>query len=320
MNIDNIHKMYAPNIQDVLKKRRLRQWPHRRKGLNVYNTKVLVPTWQYKTTSRYTIHERRFTHTRFTIKIKLAMMPRARWHEENTIWKSRSTIKIWSKPKYISQLHACGCSCAWQWTVFVVRKTMCLYSLFCLLFGFRTCSGCVRVCSVFGVRCLGNVSLCPVFGSGVVSCSVFRHGDDISWWFIMNHWWGIIMIRHDDTLWWYIIMIINQDGIGWWYIMMMYLSWWYLIMICHNIHMLYASAALDMCPYCVRVCVRMWECLCWYLCSGDGMFCCTPVRAERLCVFRQRCSLPALFKSAQVNALAVVSPCWPVLLFESWHQ
>jgi len=36
--------------------------------------------------------------------------------------------------------------------------------------------------------------------------------------------------------------------------------------------MLYASAALDMCPYCVRVCVRMWECSCLCLCLGNGMF------------------------------------------------
>jgi len=53
-------------------------------------------------------------------------------------------------------------------------------SVFVVLFGvwfpnvFGLCLG------VFGVRCSGSVSLCPVFGSDVVSCSAFGHGDDIS--------------------------------------------------------------------------------------------------------------------------------------------
>ena len=38
-------------------------------------------------------------------------------------------------------------------------------------------------------------------------------------------------------------------------------------------------------------------------------FVCTPAYADRLFVSGQRCSLPALLKSAQVNTLAVVSPC-----------
>ena len=52
--------------------------------------------------------------------------------------------------------------------------------VFVVLFGvwfpdvFGLCSG------VFGVWYSGSVSLCPVFGSDVVSCLVFRHGDDIS--------------------------------------------------------------------------------------------------------------------------------------------
>ena len=55
-----------------------------------------------------------------------------------------------------------------------------------VLFGVRFLSvfgfvlGCVRVCSVFGVWCLGSVLLCSVFGSDVMWCSVFGRRDDIS--------------------------------------------------------------------------------------------------------------------------------------------
>jgi len=255
---------------------------------------------------------------RFTFQVKLATMPRARWHDQNTIWKSRSTITIWSKPKSISQLDACGRSCAWQWTVFVVRENTCLCLLFCSVVRFSNVFG---LClGVFVVRDLGSCSLCPVFGSDVVSCSVFRHGDDISWWFIMNHWWGIIMIYHDDALWWYIIMI-NQDDIGWWYIMMIYhedISWWYIMITSHH----------DMSWYPHTICLRSIghvSVLCSCLCSDVGMFMFVFVFGQRYVLFVPQfvlnvCSCLGNGVRCQPCLKVHKSTCWPLWARVDWSQ
>ena len=135
--------------------------------------------------------------------------------------------------------------------------------------------------------------------------------DDRKWWshmmIIYGHlmWWSFMSITYDDHIYIYIMMMVIYDDHIWWLFMMITYD--------HNISSLvmiiyddtiWSSHMISIYDHRIRswthVCVVFMVvfgcgvCSCSCLGSLEQVLCSITVQAERMLVFGQRCSLPAL--------------------------